>query len=599
MTSRHSSADAAKDTISLLERAEKHHADGELQQAVDILEDLISADPKNDAACRLMTDILLEAGQSVEAIGYAAMAVHADPDEIVNKEKFAGLSQHAVFTRHNPAIEETVMICLKTPELMNVNNLQVIWLRFLKLKSEYKKLYKVANVSGRAAFNAKAFERAQDYSPLLDDFMIHALRRMTVFDIVFESFVTHVRRFLLDQIEADKPVFEMKDYVKLASAVAIYAWRTDYVLDVTEEEHKKVATLHLKLENAGDDLAEYPDACAVLAAYQPLHLLDNADAVVDAFEDIAPLAEVIRHQVTDHRLLRDLRDDITPVTSIEDEVSLKTQAQYEENPYPRWRTYVKTIYDEGCEGYLRGAGADILVAGCGTGKDATELAIVFPDANVLAIDLSGASLSYAVKQAQDLGVKNIEFHQGDILKLGELNRQFDFIHSGGVLHHMADPVAGWKVLTDILKPGKVMRIALYSAIALKPHKDVQKIIAAEGYGRTEEDMREFRRRAPELLDKALYDNITRYSDYYNLSEYRDMLFHVQEHEFTVPELRDIMDELGLEFMKFQVPDTVMEEFQKMFPDDPEGATLENWHAFEERNPRTFKSMYLFWCRKKG
>ena len=38
--------------------------------------------------------------------------------------------------------------------------------------------------------------------------------------------------------------------------------------------------------------------------------------------------------------------------------------------------------------------------------------------------------------------------QADILDLHKLNKQFDIIESVGVLHHMNDPLLGWKILTD-------------------------------------------------------------------------------------------------------------------------------------------------------
>ena len=51
--------------------------------------------------------------------------------------------------------------------------------------------------------------------------------------------------------------------------------------------------------------------------------------------------------------------------------------------------------------------------------------------------------------------------QADILDFKDkLNKQFDIIESIGVLHHMDNPMAGWKILTDCLKPGGLMKIGL-------------------------------------------------------------------------------------------------------------------------------------------
>ena len=109
----------------------------------------------------------------------------------------------------------------------------------------------------------------------------------------------------------------------------------------------------------------------------------------------------------------------------------------------------------------------ILITGCGTGRETIDTATRFRKCNVLAIDLSLTSLAYAKRKTEELGISNIEYMQADILDLTALDRKFDIIESGGVLHHMDDPMAGWKVLTDCLKTGGLMRIGLYSESARK------------------------------------------------------------------------------------------------------------------------------------
>ena len=46
---------------------------------------------------------------------------------------------------------------------------------------------------------------------------------------------------------------------------------------------------------------------------------------------------------------------------------------------------------------------DILIAGCGTGQQSIGAAQRFPDARVLAIDLSLTSLAYAVRKSREAG----------------------------------------------------------------------------------------------------------------------------------------------------------------------------------------------------
>ncbi|MDF3025562.1 MAG: Tetratricopeptide 4, partial [Alphaproteobacteria bacterium] len=86
-------------------------------------------------------------------------------------------------------------------------------------------------------------------------------------------------------------------------------------------------------------------------------------------------------------------------------------------------------------------------------------------------------------------------------------------------------------------------------------------------------------------------------DSYHLSMYRDLLFHVQEHCFDIPGIKSALDTLGLEFIKFGLPDNVWALYARKFPDDKDGRNLDNWHKLELENPDIFTHMYHFWCRK--
>jgi 2-polyprenyl-3-methyl-5-hydroxy-6-metoxy-1,4-benzoquinol methylase len=62
-----------------------------------------------------------------------------------------------------------------------------------------------------------------------------------------------------------------------------------------------------------------------------------------------------------------------------------------------------------------------------------------PNCKVTAVDLSRASLAYAQRKTNELGIISIKYLQADILNLGELGQEFDIIESAGVLHHMTIP----------------------------------------------------------------------------------------------------------------------------------------------------------------
>jgi len=309
-----------------------------------------------------------------------------------------------------------------------------------------------------------------------------------------------------------------------------------------------------------------------------------------------------------------LRSEIPLLSSVDDKVSQLVRDQYEENPYPRWlRTGIygepRTVQqffqaiklDLGQDTYQLSDRPEILVAGCGTGVHAISTASKFLNCEVLAVDLSLSSLSYAVRKTKELGVPNIKYMQGDILKLGQLERQFDIVESCGVLHHMDDPVAGWKVLVERLRTGGMMKIALYSEIARQDVVTSRNQIADRNYGSSSEDIRRYRK---EIFDMDLDESseiskLLGTNDFFSLSECRDLIFHVQEHRFTLPQIEEILDDLGLSFIGFEFPQQhILDDFREAYPEKDAMKSLSSWHQFELNNQDTFREMYQFWLQKK-
>ena len=93
--------------------------------------------------------------------------------------------------------------------------------------------------------------------------------------------------------------------------------------------------------------------------------------------------------------------------------------------------------------------------------------------------------------------------------------------------------------------------------------------------------------------------ILKSSDFYSMSGCRDLLFHIQEHQFTIPQIENILREFNLEFMGFEIADqTILRKFRTNSPKHESLTSFEAWHHFELTNPNTFGGMYQFWCRKK-
>lgn len=103
----------------------------------------------------------------------------------------------------------------------------------------------------------------------------------------------------------------------------------------------------------------------------------------------------------------------------------------------------------------------ILVAGCGTNQ-AAILAYTNPSASVVAIDVSEASLAHHQHLKNAYGLDNLELHLLPIEQAGDLIGDFDLIVSTGVLHHLADPDVGARVLAGLLATDGVLALMLYA-----------------------------------------------------------------------------------------------------------------------------------------
>ena len=199
-----------------------------------------------------------------------------------------------------------------------------------------------------------------------------------------------------------------------------------------------------------------------------------------------------------------------------------------------------------------------------------------------------------------MGLEGIRYIQGDILALDALGKQFDFVNCFGVLHHMKDVLEGWRALTNVLRAGGTMQIGLYSAIARQAVTRARNYVEDAGFSPNVESMRACRQAMIRDQDDELISSVVDSCEFYNMSNFRDLAFHYQEHQLTLPEIRDMIEELGLEFIGFALDDLSNAiQYQRMFPQDPNMLSLKFWDQFEHTHPTTFRSCYNLWVRKPG
>jgi 2-polyprenyl-3-methyl-5-hydroxy-6-metoxy-1,4-benzoquinol methylase len=403
--------------------------------------------------------------------------------------------------------------------------------------------------------------------------------------------------------------------LSFSASLALQCFTNEYVYQETVEEKEIVDDLQGQIAALLKKKHNVPPSFVVaLGAYRPLHLFPWAEELSD-FEWHGRVKDVIVRQILEPREEVVLRSKVFCLTAITDIVSQSVRDQYEENPYPRW-VKAGTEYEDRTLGavlqgppmrfdigdYQSPASPEILVAGCGTGQHALLTASRFSNARVLAVDLSMSSLGYALRKTNERGLSSIEYAQADIMELGNLDRQFDHIECIGVLHHLRDTLAEWRILVDLLKPAGLMKIGLYSETARRNIVQGRSYIAKMGYSASRDDIRRCRQ---DIMAKAKNGDsemaaICACDDFFNLSNCRDLLFHVQEHRFTLPQIAEVLEFMKLKFIGFEMRDqSTLRKFEKSFPQQRSLCSLSKWHEFERDNPNTFGGMYQFWCMSRN
>lgn len=157
----------------------------------------------------------------------------------------------------------------------------------------------------------------------------------------------------------------------------------------------------------------------------------------------------------------------------------KVKTQYESLPYPpcnpqddhkrltpTWLENLPMINHycfAGKQSFKNGFRA--LVAGGGTGDATIFLAEQLrpTNAEIVHLDMSHASIVLAQERARIRGLSNITWVHYSLLSLPALGLgKFDYINCSGVLHHLADPDLGLRVLRSTLQPDGAIGLMVYA-----------------------------------------------------------------------------------------------------------------------------------------
>ena len=570
---------------------------GKLKEAVQAYNKAIDLKPDCVEAYNNMGVALKEQGKLEEAIGAYNKALSIKPD-YVEAYNNIGIALNGInFTKPNKDLQKTVTSLLEKATYVRPKDIAKATISLLKLEPTLQKYLQISDDG--------VLENPVDVISDLSEFPL-LLRLMSVCpvpDLEFEKLFKKLRCFILSNITVLEEV--SSELLGFQSALALQCFTNEYIYNNPEEEEKILKSLEASVRKALENNEQpSPQLILSLAAYKPLNEYDWCNFLVITDE----IQEVFSRQVEEPQKEVDLKSCTPVLEKITNSISSTVRAQYEENPFPRWVNLgltLKPMLISEVIGEVKlklhhnkiteVEKPEILIAGCGTGQHSIGTAKRFKGSKVLAIDLSLSSLAYAKRKTDELSIENIEYMQADILDLGKLNKKFDIIESAGVLHHMDNPMEGWQLLTDCLKPGGLMKIGLYSELARQHIVKIRHEIKQKDIATSDASIKCFR----DMIIKSNKDHhkeVLQFSDFYSLSELKDLLFHVQEHQFTIPKIKDHLDKLGLKFCGFEEKQTVA-HFRQSNKTDNDPYDLYKWEAYEEANPKAFAGMYQFWCQK--
>ena len=586
------------------------HNQGKTAEAVGHYRRALTLAPDNaEAQCNL-GKALMEAGDSIEALKAILRSIKIEESENA-KLLFVQCLRGLNFIPDGVDLRADLIRALSEP-WGRPSDLARFTANFLRLNGATSVcIRRVTSAWPRRLPPQEIFSPAE-LAEIADDELLRCLLETTIIcDIELERFLTAARQTLLEAVSAREYSQQAgEDALHFFCALAQQCFINEYVFACTDheiEQADRLRTLLVKsLTSGGSNLELW---LVAVAAFFPLASVPGADLLLDRRWS-APVAQLVERHLKDGQEERQLWASIPRLTSVEDGVSLAVRQQYEENPYPRWMKAAPVGKPTTIDAYLRNkfplvdlrnvdkeSGAEILIAGCGTGQHSIETAQRFSAAQVLAIDISLTSLCYAKRKTRELGLNNIEYAQADILQLQSIGRAFDVIEVSGVLHHLADPMAGWRVLLSLLRPRGFMRLGLYSELARHDLVAARKFIAQRGYGTSAKEIRRFRLELTGLGSDTAPAKATEWVDFFSTSACRDLLFHVQEHQLTLPAIDSFLRQNRLEFLGFDLPAGVLQNFRRRFPNDKTLDNLALWHIFETENPNTFVGMYQFLIRK--
>lgn len=190
---------------------------------------------------------------------------------------------------------------------------------------------------------------------------------------------------------------------------------------------------------------------------------------------------------------------------------------------------------------------DILIAGCGTFQ-AALFAFKNPGATVVGIDVSQNALNHQRQLKDKHGLQNLELRLLPIEEVSALGRDFELIVCSGVLHHLADPLAGLTALGRCLRSGGALAVMLYAKYGRIGVEMLESVFRELGLSQDETSVQLVKEAIAVLpADHPVRSYLKAARDLVSDGALVDTFLHRRARSYTVAECLDLVAAAGLAF----------------------------------------------------
>jgi len=122
------------------------------------------------------------------------------------------------------------------------------------------------------------------------------------------------------------------------------------------------------------------------------------------------------------------------------------------------------------------AGSTVLDLGCGAGTDLLIAAqMAGPGGRAIGVDMTASMLDHATASAREMGLANVEVHEGLIESVPVDDESVDVVISNGVIDLVPDKDAVFGEIKRVLRPGGRLQVAdvvIHSEVSEEGRRDI-------------------------------------------------------------------------------------------------------------------------------